>query len=86
VSTLRKYQALSIIAVLAAPLGVGLTWAFPPPWSHVAALSGLGVTLLCVFAMAMLRCPHCHQQLGLSEAAREFQSHCCPRCGADLQH
>jgi uncharacterized protein YbaR (Trm112 family) len=35
--------------------------------------------------MALVRCPHCRHQLGLSEAARELQSHCCPHCGADLR-
>jgi hypothetical protein len=84
VSTLRKYQAFSIIAVLAAPAGLGLTWVVPPAWSDVSAISGLFISLVCVFAMGMLRCPSCHHQLGLAEAAQEFQSHCCPRCGADL--
>jgi uncharacterized membrane protein YccC len=84
VSTLRKYQAFSILAILAAPAGLALTWFVPPAWSNVSALSGLGIALLCVLAMALLRCPSCHQQLGLAEAAREFQSHCCPHCGADL--
>ncbi len=83
-STLRKYQALSILAILAAPLGLGLTWAVPPSWSNVSAISGLAISIISVFAMAMLRCPSCHHQLGLAEAAQEFQSHCCPRCGADL--
>jgi hypothetical protein len=85
VSTLRKYQALSVVAMLAAPLGLGLTWAVPPAWSNVSAISGLVVSVVCVFAMALLRCPSCHHQLGLGEAAREFQSHCCPHCGADLR-
>ncbi|HTT82534.1 MAG TPA: hypothetical protein VMF67_03550 [Rhizomicrobium sp.] len=84
-STLRKYQALSIIAILAAPTGLALTWTVPPAWIDVSALSGLFISLACVAAMALLRCPNCHHQLGLTEAAREFQSHCCPHCGADLQ-
>jgi uncharacterized membrane protein YccC len=81
---LRKYQAFSIVAMLAAPAGLALTWAVPPAWSNVSAISGLVISALCVFAMAMLRCPNCHHQLGLAEAAREFKSHCCPHCGADL--
>jgi hypothetical protein len=84
-STLRKYQALSIVAVLAAPAGLALTWFVPPAWSNVSAVSGLAISALGVFAMALIRCPSCHNQLGLAEAAREFQSHCCPHCGADLR-
>jgi uncharacterized membrane protein YccC len=84
VNTLRKYQAFSIVAVLAAPAGLALTWFVPPAWSNVSAISGLLISLVCVFGMALIRCPNCHEQLGLAEAAREFQSHCCPHCGADL--
>ncbi len=85
VSTLRKYQGLSIAAILAAPTGLGLTWAVPPGWTNVSAISGLLISLACIFAMALLRCPNCRHQLGLGEAAHEFQSHCCPHCGADLR-
>jgi hypothetical protein len=84
-STLRKYQAFSIVAILAAPAGLASTWFVPSAWSNFSAITGIAVCVLCVFAMALLRCPHCRHQLGLSEAAREFQSHCCPYCGADLR-
>ncbi|HEY3637609.1 MAG TPA: hypothetical protein VGK90_05600, partial [Rhizomicrobium sp.] len=85
VSTLRKYQAFLIIAVLAAPAGLALTWFVPPFWSNIAAVCGLLITLVSVLSMALLRCPHCRHQLGLGEAAHEFHSHCCPRCGTDLR-
>lgn len=85
VSTLRKFQVLLAVAVIAAPAGLILTRYVPPGWTNVAALAGLLISLVCVFAMAMLRCPKCHHLLGLSEAAREFQSNACPRCGCDLR-
>lgn len=84
-STLRKFQALLVVAVIAAPAGLILTWYVPPRWTNVAALAGLFVSLVCVFAMAMVRCPNCRHLLGLSEAAREFGSGACPHCGSDLR-
>ena len=88
-SIMRRFQVLLAVAVLAAPAGLALTWFVPPAWSNVSAIAGLSITLLSVFAMALLRCPNCHHQLGLAEAAREFQSefhaHSCPHCGADLR-
>ena len=84
-STLRKYQLLLLVAVIAAPLGLTVarlvTVLF---WSWIAGLAGIAVSVACVAAMALTRCPKCHTLLGLEEAAREFQSHCCPYCGIDL--
>ncbi|MGH6887867.1 MAG: hypothetical protein ACREHF_01485 [Rhizomicrobium sp.] len=84
-STLRKFQALLAVALIAAPAGLILIWYVPPAWTNVSALAGLFVSLVCVFVMATLRCPKCHQLLGLSEAARELQSNACPHCGYDLR-
>jgi hypothetical protein len=85
VSTLRKFQALLAVALIAAPAGLILTWYVPPGWTNISALAGLFLSLVCVFGMALLRCPDCHHLLGLSEAAREFQSNACPKCGRDLR-
>jgi len=84
VSTLRKFQALLVLAVIAAPAGLAMTRVVSPEWSNISALAGLSVSLVCVFCMALLRCPKCHHQLGLSEVAREFRSDSCPHCGFDL--
>jgi anaerobic selenocysteine-containing dehydrogenase len=81
---LRKYQAFLAIAVVAAPAGLAGARIFPV-WSQLSALTGIGVSVICVVIMALLRCPNCHVLLGLSEAAREFQSNCCPNCGVDLR-
>ena len=86
-STLRKYQVLLLVAVVAAPLGliVGdfVTVLF---WSWVLGLAGIVISIISVVAMALTRCPKCHALLGLGEAAREFHSHCCPFCGIDLRN
>ena len=84
-STLRKYLILLAIAVVAAPLGLFVarivTVLF---WSWIAGLAGIAISLACLTAMGLTRCPKCHTLLGLQEAAHEFQSHCCPYCGIDL--
>lgn len=86
VSTLLKYQVLLGIAVLAAPTGLVLQLILTSPtWGQVSALTGIAICVLCVAAMAFVRCPKCHTLLGLSEVAREFQSSCCPKCGLDLR-
>jgi hypothetical protein len=86
-STLRKYQILSLVAVTAAPLGLIaariVTVLF---WSWLLGLVGIVISVVCVAAMALTRCPKCHGLLGLTEAAREFHSHCCPHCGVDLRN
>ncbi|MGH6878057.1 MAG: hypothetical protein ACREHV_11885 [Rhizomicrobium sp.] len=83
-STLRKFQVLLLIAVLAAPAGLAIARYSPPAWTDGAALAGIAVTLVCVGCMALLRCPNCRHLLGLAEAAHEFQSNACPHCGFDL--
>ena len=84
-STLRKYQVLLLVAVLAAPLGLIIARiATVLLWSWIAGIAGIAVSLTCLAAMALTRCPKCHTLLGLEEATREFQSHCCPNCGIDL--
>jgi predicted RNA-binding Zn-ribbon protein involved in translation (DUF1610 family) len=82
---LRKFQALLVLAVIAAPAGLALTRIVPPDWSQISALTGISISLVCVFSMALLRCPKCHHLLGLSEVAREFRSDSCPHCGFDLR-
>ena len=85
-STLRKYQILLLVAVAAAPLGLVATWFVKVLfWSWIAGLAGIAISLGSLAAMALTRCPKCHTLLGLDEAAREFQSHCCPYCGVDLR-
>ncbi|HEX3432279.1 MAG TPA: hypothetical protein VHT03_15500 [Rhizomicrobium sp.] len=85
-STLRKFQILLFLAVIAAPLGLiaarMVTVLF---WSWVVGFAGLVISIVSVAAMALTRCPRCHALLGLGEAAREFHSHCCPSCGMDLR-
>jgi hypothetical protein len=85
-STLRKYQLLLAVAVVAAPLGLIVarmtTVLF---WTWVSGLAGIVISVLCVAIMALTRCPKCHALLGLGEAAHEFQSHSCPYCGVDLR-
>lgn len=84
-TTLRKYQALLLVAIVAAPLGLAATWFVKVLfWSWIAGLAGIAVSLVSLGAMALTRCPKCHNLLGLEEATREFQSHCCPYCGIDL--
>lgn len=85
VSVLRRFQALLVVALIAAPTGLVLTWYVPTAWTNIAALAGLFISLVSVFAMAALRCPNCKHLLGLSEAAREFESKACPHCGCDLR-
>ena len=85
-STLRKYQVLLLVAVTAAPLGlIAARVVSVLFWSWIDGLAGIAVSLTCLAAMALTRCPKCHELLGLEEAAREFQSHCCPYCGIDLR-
>lgn len=84
-STLRKYQVLLLVAVVAAPLGLIATWLVKVSfWSWIAGLAGIAISLAALTVMALTRCPKCHGLLGLEEATREFQSHCCPYCGIDL--
>jgi hypothetical protein len=84
-STLRKYQILLLVAVAAATLGLIVARIVPVlSWSWIFGLGGIAISLACVAAMALMRCPKCHALLGLEEAAREFHSHCCPYCGVDL--
>lgn len=84
-STLRKYQVLLLVAVVAAPLGLMATWFIKVLfWSWIAGVAGIAFSLASLTVMALTRCPKCHALLGLEEAAREFQSHCCPNCGIDL--
>ena len=85
-STFRKYQVLLLVAVVAAPLGLYLARIVSVlAWSWIAGLIGIAVSLASLAVMALTRCPKCHSLLGLEEAAREFQSHCCPYCGIDLR-
>jgi len=84
-STLRKYQVLLLGAIVAAPLGLMATWIVKVLfWSWMVGVAGIAVSLTCLTVMALTRCPKCHTLLGLEEATREFQSHCCPNCGIDL--
>ena len=85
-STLQKYQTLLVAAVIAAPIGLIIARIVPVLfWGWVSGLAGIVVSVLCVAAMALTRCPKCHALLGLGEAAHEFQSHSCPYCGIDLR-
>ena len=84
-STLRKYQLLLLGAVVSAPLGLIVARVVTVLlWSWIAGVVGIAVSLACLAVMALTRCPKCHTLLGLEEATREFQSHCCPNCGIDL--
>jgi hypothetical protein len=86
-STLRKYQILLLAAVTAAPLGlIAARFATVLIWSWLLGLLGIVISIICVAAMALMRCPQCHALLGVAEAAREFHSHCCPYCGVDLRN
>ena len=86
-STLRKYQVLLLVAVVAAPLGLIVARIVPVLfWSWLSGLAGIVISVICVAAMALTRCPKCHALLGLGEAAHEFQSHSCPYCGVDLRN
>lgn len=85
-STLRKYQALLLVAVVAAPLGlIAARLVTVLLWSWILGLAGIVISIISVAAMALTRCPKCHALLGLGEATREFHSHCCPFCGVDLR-
>ena len=85
-STLQKYHVLLAIALTGAPLGLiaarFITVLF---WSWIVGFAGIAVTIVSVAVMALTRCPKCDALLGLAEASREFHSHCCPFCGADLR-
>lgn len=84
-STLRKYQVLLAVAVISAPLGLIVARIVTVlQWSWIAGVAGIAVSLGSLAVMALTRCPNCHTLLGLEEATREFQSHCCPHCGIDL--
>lgn len=76
---------LLAVAVVSAPLGLIIARLVTVlEWSWIAGVAGIAVSLASLVVMALTRCPKCHTLLGLEEAAREFQSHCCPNCGTDL--
>lgn len=84
-STLTKYHILLLATVVAAPLGLIVARIVSVlSWSWIAGFAGILISVVCFATMALMRCPKCHALLGLAEAAREFQSHCCPYCGIDL--
>ncbi|HLY06785.1 MAG TPA: hypothetical protein VKR31_13665, partial [Rhizomicrobium sp.] len=59
-STLRKYQILLLVAIVAAPLGLMATWFVKVLfWSWIAGIAGLAISLASLGAMALTRCPKC---------------------------